>query len=79
MIRVAQGEHIGDRHMLTITPRILDQEFHSGVLAMGSSVATLNTYIRRVRAALNRAVEWGYLERNPYAAGGRRRISSSSK
>jgi integrase len=36
-------------------------------LKEGLSTATINNYIRHARASLNKAVEWGYLPRNPLA------------
>lgn len=33
----------------------------------GRAVATVNNYIRHARASLNKAVEWGYIQRNPLA------------
>ncbi len=35
--------------------------------AKGLSVASINNYIRHARAALNKAVEWGYIRSNPLA------------
>lgn len=67
-------EYLGDRYLKAITTRLLDQDFHRAVLGRGASVATVNTYIRRCRAAFNKAVEWGYLEKNPYARGERRSV-----
>ena len=66
-------EHMGNKNLRSITIKVLD-EFNSEILRSGKSIPTLNTYIRRLRAAFNKAVEWDYIEKNPYSKKDRRRI-----
>jgi integrase len=58
-------DHIGNKKLGAITLKNLD-EFTGKVLRSKRSTETVNTYIRRIRAALNKAVEWNYLGQNPY-------------
>lgn len=59
-------DHIGNKKLSAITVKNLD-EFNAKILKGKKSPETLNTYIRRIRAAFNKAVEWGHLETNPYS------------
>ncbi len=66
-------DRIGNKKLAAITVKDLD-DFNAKILKAKRSVETLNTYIRRLRAAFNKAVEWGYLERNPYDKKGRGKV-----
>lgn len=71
-LRVLQ-DHVGDMTLKAITTKTLD-DFHVAILKRGAAVSTLNTYIRRIRAAFNKAIEWEYLKKNPYHKPGRGRV-----
>lgn len=43
------------------------QAFHTGLKSEGKSASTCNHYIKLLRHALNLAVDWGILDKNPAA------------
>lgn len=58
-------DNVGNKALRNITSKDIST-FHSDVLASGASKSTVNTYIRRLKAAFNKAVDWKYLSENPY-------------
>ena len=59
-------DRIGNKKLGAITLKNLD-ELSAKLSKAKKSTETINTYIRRLRAALNKAVEWGHIEVNPYS------------
>jgi len=59
-------DRIGNKKLSAITVKDLD-EFAGKLSKAKKSTETINAYIRRLRAALNKAVEWGHIETNPYS------------
>ena len=53
----------GNRALLLIDKRVIDQFIGERVKKLSRS--TVNIDLRHIKAALTKAVEWGYLERNP--------------
>jgi integrase len=49
-----------------ISKKHLDAMVAEAMIA-GLSIASINNYIRHARTSLNKAVEWGYISRNPLA------------
>ncbi|MBI5193257.1 MAG: tyrosine-type recombinase/integrase [Nitrospirae bacterium] len=58
-------EHIGDIDLKCITRQYLEK-FHNLLLERGAKKVSVNTYMRHLKAGLQKAVEWEYLNRNPY-------------
>ena len=56
----------GDRRLNEITRQQV-QTFHAGVLTSGLSHASADHHAKLIRQSLNRAVEWGFLDKNPAA------------
>lgn len=57
--------HVGQGCLLRgLTTRKV-QEWAGHLLAAGVAPTTVNSYLRHIRAALNSAVEWGWLEKPP--------------
>jgi len=59
-------EVIGDRALRAITTRDVDNYF-SALLSQGRKPAGINVDYRHLKAAFNKAIEWGYLKKNPFA------------
>ncbi len=63
----------GSTRLAAITLRELDAMV-TACRKRGLKAASINNYIRHARAALNKAVEWNYLKRNPLAGAKELRI-----
>jgi len=59
-------EQYGDWRLTDLTRQLI-QTFHAAVLASGLSHASADHHAKLIRQALNLAVEWGMLEKNPAA------------
>ncbi len=59
-------EVIGDKPLRAVTPRDVDRYF-SILLAQGRKPTGLNVDYRHLKAAFNKAAEWGYIKENPFA------------
>jgi integrase len=56
----------GDRRLNEITRQQI-QSFHTSVLGMGLAPATADHHVKLIRQALNLAIEWDMLDKNPAA------------
>ena len=61
------AEVLGDCLLRNINQRKIDQ-WAGVLLGRGVSPRTINSYLRHLKAALSRAVEWGYLPFNPLSS-----------
>lgn len=68
----------GSRPLKMIGRKHID-DFIGACLNRGLSVATVNTYLRRAKAALNVAVSWKYLKVNPFVEGKVRQLKAEKK
>ena len=59
-------EVIGDKPLRAITSKDVDRYF-SILLSQGRKPTGINVDYRHLKAAFNKAVEWGYLKKNPFA------------
>jgi len=59
-------EYIGDMKLSLLTRRHLDR-YVSFLINQGYAKTTVNIHIRTLKSILSKAVEWEYLERNPFA------------
>lgn len=66
MFRLRLKSEFGHKRLNQITRQQI-QAFHTGVKSEGKSASTCNHYIKMLRHALNLAVEWDMLEKNPAA------------
>jgi integrase len=66
MFRLRLKAVFGHKRLNQITRQQI-QAFHTGVKAEGKSASTCNHYIKLLRHALNLAVDWDMLEKNPAA------------
>lgn len=55
----------GGRYLHTITTKLAAQ-FISDMAKAGLSNETINTYLRRIKAAMNAAVDWKYIDASPF-------------
>ncbi|RUM40933.1 MAG: hypothetical protein DSY34_04545 [Desulfurobacterium sp.] len=58
-------EIIGDIYLYNISRKHLD-DYVSHLLSWGISKVTINVHIRTLKSAFSKAVEWEYLEKNPF-------------
>ena len=58
------SDSLGGSTMLSRVNNQLDK-FKADCLARGCKKVTVNTYLTHIKAILNKAVKWGYLERKP--------------
>lgn len=58
-------EHIGNRSLKTITPKILDK-FHTDLINADFKPSGVAITFRHCSAAFNKAVRWDYIKANPY-------------
>lgn len=66
MYRLRLDQVFGSMPLAAI-PRQAVQKFHAGLHDSGLAPATADHHVKLLRFALNLAVEWGYLEKNPIA------------
>lgn len=58
-------DFLGDISLKAITAKRLE-EYHAFLLKRGQKPSGVNVEIRHLKAAFNKAVFWGYIEKNPY-------------
>lgn len=58
-------EHIGNRPLKTITPKMIDK-FHTDLINAGFETSGVAITFRHCSAAFNKAVHWDYIKANPY-------------
>ena len=66
-------EHVGNRLLKTITPKMLDK-FHTDLINAGHKPSGVAITFRHCRAALSKAVSWDYIKTNPYNRAGKIRV-----
>jgi len=59
-------EYIGDLTLSTLSRKHLDK-YVSYMINLGYSRTTVNVHIRTLKSILSKAVEWEYLEKNPFS------------
>ncbi len=59
------SEITGDIYLYSITRKHLD-DYVNYHLSRGLSKVTINIHIRTIKSAFSKAVEWGYIEENPF-------------
>ena len=59
-------DHVGNLFISSITRKTLD-DFHAELIKKGRKPSGVNVDIRHLKAAFYKAVEWGYLQKSPYA------------